>query len=251
MKVMCDISSHNGPVDFARMKAAGADGVAIRVTVGSLYTDPRFYVNWDAAGAVGLPRTGYHVVRPGLPVKDQIKRFKDVVGDRRPDFKKVGWVNDCEVFDGQTKYTITSNIWGVNVELSDHAGVANMIYTRMSYWNAATTASTRWKQWALWIARYTLADAPWYPNDPSYLRPRIGEWTDWAAWQWSADGNNQGPTYGGSSTSMDLNRVKDWVFDGIGEPEPEPPVVIDNGNGYGEVVVFLPMVQAGQYKKID
>jgi len=47
---------------------------------------------------------------------------------------------------------------------------------------------------------------------------------------------------------MDLNRVKDWVFDGIGDPE---PVVIDNGNGYGEVVVLLPMIQAGTYKKLE
>ena len=38
---VCDISRHNGEIDFNVM-ASKAVGVAIRATVGDYYTDPRF-----------------------------------------------------------------------------------------------------------------------------------------------------------------------------------------------------------------
>ena len=247
---MCDVSSHQGTdkdsgvvgIDFEVMKAQDVDGVAIRATVGGLYTDPMFFLNWERAGAAGLPRTAYHVTKPGQPVASQVRRFKDVVGDRRPDFKKIGWVNDCEVFDNKTKSEITPIIWGVSCELQDHAGSISPLYTRFSYFNAATNPSINWKRFPLWVARYTLASAPWFANEPSYLRPREGEWETWDAWQWSADGNNQGKKHGCLSPHVDLNRVRSWIFEDIGDPDPpkEEPCIIN-----------LPMVIAGKYKKID
>ena len=173
-----DVSRHNGELNFVKMVAAGVEGIAIRATVGDYYTDPRFYENWSKAEVAGIYRTAYHVIRPKCDFKAQMNRFFDVVGARRPVFGKYGWVMDCEVLDGQTKQKITDFIWyGVNAA-SQHAGKAAFIYTRMSYWNHAVNPSSNWKQWPLWVARYTTAAAPWFGSEASYLRPRPHEWAD-------------------------------------------------------------------------
>jgi len=221
-----DVSRHNGELDFLKMVAAGVVGIAIRATVGDYYTDPRFYENWAKAVKVGIFRTAYHVIRPKCDFKGQMARFFDVLGDRRPEFGKYGWVMDCEVLDYQTKQRITDSIWhGVNAA-SQHAGKASFIYTRMSYWNHAVKASVNWKQWPLWVARYTTAMAPWFVTEASYLRPRAGEWEDWSMWQHSANGNHQGPAHGAGSPHLDLNRAKAEIFEGVKPPpDPEPPPI--------------------------
>ena len=132
-KTVCDISRHNGEIDFNVMKAAGAVGVAIRATVGDFYTDPRFYTNWDGAGEAGLFRTAYHVTRPMSGAERQLQRFKDVVGDRRPNFGSYGWVSDNECTDGATVSEITDLLWYSMSELTDHAGVPAFNYTRAAW----------------------------------------------------------------------------------------------------------------------
>jgi len=225
-----DVSRHNGELNFVKMVAAGVEGIAIRATVGDYYTDPRFYENWSKAEVAGIYRTAYHVIRPKCDFKAQMNRFFDVVGARRPVFGKYGWVMDCEVLDGQTKQTITDSIWyGVNAA-SQHAGKAAFIYTRMSYWNHAVNPSSNWKQWPLWVARYTTAAAPWFGSEASYLRPRPHEWGSWSMWQYSADGNHQGTAHGAGSPHLDLNRARPEIFKGAelpAKPAPEPSEPID------------------------
>ena len=212
---VCDISRHNGEIDFGVMKAAGAVGVAIRATVGDYYTDPRFYANWDGAGEAGLFRTAYHVTRPLSKAGSQIKHFKDVVGYRRPNFGKYGWVFDNECQDGANVRTITDLLWYSGSELSNHAGLPALNYTRVEWFNRNTYAGD-WQRWPLWVARYTDADWPW-TNDPRDIyKPR--DYDDWAMWQWSADGNLRGrefgalPEAGAPEPSMDLNRAKPDIF---------------------------------------
>jgi lysozyme len=216
-----DISRHNGEIDFSKMVKAGVVGVAIRATVGDYYTDPRFYHNWQSAGDQGLYRTAYHVVRPGCSARLQMDRFFEVLGERRPQFGRYGWVMDCEVTDHKKKDVITDCIWYAVIEASKHAGKAAFIYTRMSYWNHVVNPTPNWKQWPLWVARYTAAMAPWFASEAAYLQPREGEWKDWAVWQWSADGNHQGPAHGCASPHVDLNRAKAELFN---NPPPAPPV---------------------------
>jgi len=215
-----DISRHQGEIDFNVMKAAGAVGVAMRATIGNYYIDPNFYINWDKAGAAGLFRTAYHVVKPSKTVASQMQHFSDAVGDRHPDFGIGGWVLDCELDDGMDKRTITDNIWGCATKFSDHCGLDVFIYTRMSWFNTFTYPG-EWDNWPLWVARYTSAPEPWSDDDPDYLKPRPDEWDDWAMWQYSADGNGQGAFYGASSPDIDINHAKDWIF--AGETPPTPP----------------------------
>jgi lysozyme len=215
-----DVSRHNGEINFSKLVAAGVQGIAIRCTVGDYYTDPRFYTTWDLAEKYGIYRTAYHVIRPGSPAKGQMDRFFEVVGARRPEFGRYGWVMDCEVLDGKPKQHITDTIWYGLTTSSQHAGKAAFVYTRMSWWNHAVNPSPNWKQWPLWVARYTANMAPWFSSEASYLRPRPGEWTDWAVWQWSADGNHQGAAHGAESPHLDLNRAKVGIFEGKSPPQP-------------------------------
>ena len=74
-----------------------------------------------------------------------------------------------------------------------------LIYTNRYYWNRYYSNRPGWgDDWDLWVANYQ-ARSPALP---------IG-WTDYAIWQYSADGNKLGPYYGGQSTAMDLNVAKD------------------------------------------
>ena len=219
-KTVCDISRHNGEIDFNVMKAAGAVGVAIRATVGDFYTDPRFYTNWDGAGEAGLFRTAYHVTRPMSNAERQIQRFRGVVGDRRPNFGKYGWVSDNECDDDASVREITDLLWRSMSELTDHAGVPAFNYTRAAWFNRHTFAGD-WQRWPLWVARYTdLMVWPWTTFQTDIYRPR--DYDDWAMWQWSADGNLRGrefgalPEAGAPEPSMDLNRAKPDIF-----PEPK------------------------------
>lgn len=79
-----------------------------------------------------------------------------------------------------------------------------VIYTSAYYWALVTgEADKAWisERCKLWVAHY---------GTISPIMP-IG-WTDYVLHQYSADGNGLGPTYGGHSTSMDLNYTRlSWL----------------------------------------
>lgn len=238
----CDISRHQGEIDFDVMKAQGIEGVAIRATVGDYYTDPMFHINWNMSGVAGLKRTAYQVSRPKSGLKSQVKRFKDVVGVRQPDFGgKIGWVVDNECDDGEDMDRVTDTVWYCLNELSHHAGVPAANYTRAEWWNRCVKPAISWAEFLLWIARYgEKLKAPWWPSSPSYLIPH--SYAVWDLWQREADGNLKGEQYGvipepgAPKPSIDLSRITDRVFDSVPVPEPpspappvpepEPPVIV-------------------------
>jgi GH25 family lysozyme M1 (1,4-beta-N-acetylmuramidase) len=228
---VCDISRHQGEIDFEVMKAQGIEGVAIRATVGDYYTDPLFYKNWRNAEKAGLHRTAYHVSRPKSGLKSQVTRFKDVVGDRRPDFGNcIGWIGDNECADGEDVARVTDTVWHCLNELSHHAGVSAGNYTRAEWWNRCVKPAISWAEFLLWIARYgDKLKQPWWPSSPSYLIPH--SYAVWDLWQREADGNLKGEMYGvipepgAPPPSIDLSRITDRVFDGVPAPpvpDPEP-----------------------------
>lgn len=77
-------------------------------------------------------------------------------------------------------------------------------YHNRSIWLDWLQEDRRYKQYPLWYA--------WYPFDQSRQYPWTGCDTialeDIELWQRWADGNMQGPPYGGESTSMDINNSR-------------------------------------------
>jgi len=221
-----DVSRHQGEIDFNKFVEQDVKGVAIRATIGNYYYDERFSENWEGAGNAGLLRTAYHVVKPSHTVTSQMNNFFLTLGTRRPEFGKYGWVMDCELSDGKDMDVCAKVISGCLTAADSHAGKRSYIYTRMSWWNIRVGHTMYWKNWPLWVARYWKYEVPWLPTDPSWAKPRPGEWTDWAIHQYS-DSNYLGPVYGVESKDIDLNRAKEYVFDEVPptQPPPPPPVV--------------------------
>jgi GH25 family lysozyme M1 (1,4-beta-N-acetylmuramidase) len=232
---VCDISRHNGKINFDTMIEAGAVGVAIRATIGAHYTDPRFYVNWDRAESAGLLRTAYHVTKPSHSIQSQIDRFFGVVGTRRPDFGIYGWVADNELSDNEAPNVITKVLWAVMSEFTDHAGKACFNYGRTMWLNYHTTKGD-WDRFPLWVAYYD-EDALWPWGDGPRDNEPPRDYDDWDLWQWSTDNNLRGrefgaiPEPGAPEPSMDINRAKAHIFqeetpptlpDPIPEPVPQP-----------------------------
>jgi GH25 family lysozyme M1 (1,4-beta-N-acetylmuramidase) len=70
-----DVSNNNGHVDFAKVKADGADGVWLKVTEGIGFVDPDYESNRAAAKAAGLKVGGYHFGHPQNNAQQELGFF--------------------------------------------------------------------------------------------------------------------------------------------------------------------------------
>jgi lysozyme len=64
-----DVSAHNGPINWPRLKADDTAFAYIKATEGGDFIDSEFANNWRAAGKAGVPRGAYHFLtqcRSGL-----------------------------------------------------------------------------------------------------------------------------------------------------------------------------------------
>jgi len=132
-------------------------------------------------------------------------------------------------------------------ELRRLSGGAHIsIYTADWYWDAhVAPAPISFADCDLHVAHYL----PGTPPEPAAQwstwigdrRPDMPKgWTVWSAWQFSAEHNGAGPTYGAESADLDLNVVRDdawrrWTASGT--PVPEAVVEV--------AVAKLPEVRAG------
>ena len=76
MKRIIDISHWNSPVDFAKLKAAGVDGVYIKCSDGVSWSDPQCQNYAIAAKAQGLAVGYYHFLEPDSDWVAQANFFK-------------------------------------------------------------------------------------------------------------------------------------------------------------------------------
>jgi len=77
----CDISSHQGVVNFDVLKGEVSFVIA-KATEGTGFTDPTFATNWREAARVGVVRGAYHYARPdlGTTPQDEAAFFLRTVG---------------------------------------------------------------------------------------------------------------------------------------------------------------------------
>jgi GH25 family lysozyme M1 (1,4-beta-N-acetylmuramidase) len=196
-----DVSKHQGIMDWDKAKKAGVEYAFIRCTVGDYYTDTQFENNYTNLTRLGIPFGMYHVVVPDRPVYAQVKRIMSVISGKT---FLLPIALDCELTGNVDTAAITANIEGIAEQLETN-GYKVMIYTSQGFWNSYVKTATTWKKYPLWVANYV---KNYDPISSSPLLPR--DWDTWMVWQYSADGNLLGPTYGASgSKSIDLNR-----FDG-------------------------------------
>lgn len=78
-----DISSHNGNIDFKKVKDSGYEFVFIKATEGGDYKDANFKTNYREAGHVGIKRGAYHFFRFDRDGVDQALNFIRTVGKHK------------------------------------------------------------------------------------------------------------------------------------------------------------------------
>lgn len=203
-----DVSRHQGRMDWPKCAAQGVTFAAIRATVGNYYTDPQFALNWQNAKAAGILVTAYHVVTPDIDAGAQMARLKSVIGEDH--WFDLPLVLDCELTRGKIPSDISENINNCADIAMDWGMARPIIYTRQDWWDNHTLPSPHWKLYDLWVASYTSAPQPTLPRD----------WSDWLIWQYTSKGD--GPKYGASSKSIDLNRFN-GTLPGVEPPEPPEP----------------------------
>src|SRR3990170_259756 len=210
-----DVSVHQGRMDFAKAKAAGARFVYARASLADTYDYPRFFEHIQGARAAGLPCGAYHVVAPDRSASAQIGNFLslvDLVELQLPP------VLDCELDRKQSVATITTNIRDCIVALLRRE-LRPIIYTAKYWWQDHVSRNPSSSIYDLWIAQYNI-----YIKQPALPI----DWKNWLLWQWSADGNLRGAEFGAQSKSIDLNRFNGdeaaflaWS----GQTAPPPPAL--------------------------
>lgn len=74
-----DVSHHNGPVDWIKVKAAGYSFAFCKATQGTTFTDPLFQRNIQQGFQAGLLMGAYHFLEPLQDPALQVQHFLDQV----------------------------------------------------------------------------------------------------------------------------------------------------------------------------
>lgn len=184
-------------IDFTIIKAGGSD-------VG-LYTDRQFVRNRDEARRLGIPRGYYYFAGGGDPVREA-EHFAAITGELLP-----GEVvaMDMEI---DTPDPVAYSLAFLK-RTEQLLGVKPMLYTNMNrVWGNDWQPVAR-SGYPLWGAIF----------DHDYENfPEPGAWPQVSVKQFTSKGSIPGV----SSQYVDLNVIRGdaGVFQGLGKPEPQPPV---------------------------
>jgi len=70
-----DVSVWQGAIDWEQARANGVNFVFMKATEGGDRVDPNFGRNWQATGAAGVPRGGYHLFYHCRPAVEQARWY--------------------------------------------------------------------------------------------------------------------------------------------------------------------------------
>lgn len=220
-----DVSTHQGGIDWPRVRDAGLDVCVIRATTGTIisspyrkvvdnhagplggmYVDGRFAFNRaQAAGAGFRVRLFYHLLNGTRPLEEQAEHFLATVGPLAVgegvllDFEVAGWTKE------------QADAWCSHVER--RTGRPAAVYGRGERWSA-------WRDFDLWHGVHGPRPrwlACWVPEEVA--REAASPW--WGdAWQWTSKGSCPGVP-----GRVDLSQVDHatgfWPACGLGE-DPMP-----------------------------
>ena len=212
-KKVIDVSSYQGKIDWAKVKAAGVEGAILKIIRKDLNPDKQFENNWKGCEAVGMPILGvynYSYATSVSKARTDARRVIAVLNGRRA---KV-WL---DVEDSVQK--------GLGVKLIDiineykkeieNAGLEFGVYTGLSFYNSYIKAWYHMINANFWMARYPSSARVGvdYMPDPK-KQPVIKHTME--GWQFSSKGSVPG-----ISGNVDMNV---WYGDIMapGKPEGNP-----------------------------
>ncbi len=181
-----DVSHHQPPIDWERVRQAGYSWCVVRAAYGST-PDRRAAEHWRDAGAAGLARMGYLFLRPGLTVAGQVDAALDTLPECR------GWWLDVEQDPATPERRHTRAEVDAALSLLGRAGRVG-VYSARWWWDACQLGPCGAP---LWLAGPSADALP-------------GAWDRWTAWQ-----TDVGPVPGvvgdcDRDVWGDLSTLPDW-----------------------------------------
>jgi GH25 family lysozyme M1 (1,4-beta-N-acetylmuramidase) len=224
------------PIDFQAVADFGVKFVIIRAGLGENYKDPYFVQSVEGFRGAGVKVGAYHVFDPFVSVspEDQIEKFADIVDGLsiklgRGDFE-LPWSG------ASTVQQLRDGVYRFSIAMSQVVSNTGK-YTAPWWWNSAIGSRVMPKDppspddplirangWSLWNADYGANDGQlparmaivpvgWRPSDPG-----TGEHKGWEIWQFTSRGKIPG-----IQGSVDLNIMRDALFEEVWGEEPPPP----------------------------
>lgn len=140
----------NAPIDWAQVKAAGIEGVIVKLTEGVSYVNPWIDRSQNPLGAddiadaqaAGLVVSGYHFLHPEIDGVSQAQFCLANGGSRVSGI----WI-DAEVTDSQTWATIETDMQRCHDYLALQAGKAAGAYVNQTWYAATGIGSWGWYVW--------------------------------------------------------------------------------------------------------
>jgi lysozyme len=209
-----DVSYYQGVIDFAKMKAAGAEFVFIKSTQGN-YFDSKFKTN-HALSEGKIPRGPYHFYDWTFSLQANIDACVNATNNYPMELPPV---LDYESKVGvPTRATAVSYCLTFLNQVQDRTGKTPLLYTSPGFWASYGADNSAFTEFPLWVANYLV-------SSPTVPKP----WTSWLFWQYSSKGD--GHKYGASSAAIDMDlgnfatvdEFKIWA--GIMPPPPPAPTL--------------------------
>ncbi len=174
-----DISSYQGDIDFAAVKASGVGFVYAKATQGIGYIDDHYATYHDACKAYGIPFGAYHFLSTQTDPAEQAKHFLTTIAGREGELLPM---IDVELAVG-TPATMVARIaaFMAAVEGTLH-GKKMLLYTYLSFWNTAMNGASDFSGHPLWVAEYNGDPAPTLPAG----------FRSWTIWQHASIGRVPG-----------------------------------------------------------
>lgn len=168
-----DVSSYQGKINWAKVKAMEEDGVHIKfafikATEGVLMTDPYFQRNWREAPKAGIICGAYHYFLPQKSGLWQARFFLQTVKIEKGDLPMVV---DVERLYRTTPEKMRAQLTLFINQVETKTGVKPIIYTNISFYQDYLQGY--FDDYTLWIAHYYQPEL------------KISSKTNWQFWQHS------------------------------------------------------------------
>ena len=197
-----DVSTYQGTINWAQVKAAGRKFAFIRVSDGTGTIDNTFSTNWSKAKANGIIRGPYQFFRASEDPTAQAELLISKVGVLEP--YDIPPTLDVEVMDGQSAATLLARARTWVQVIQSYYGRKPIVYSSPGFWDGLGAAS--------WDARATCWVAHWGVSSPTIP----DSWNDWMWWQYSDAGS-----VSGISGAVDVDEfhgsyedMMEWVITG-------------------------------------
>ena len=178
-----DVSSYQGSINWATVKAHGISFGFAKATEGLTIADSTFHANWSGMKAAGVVRGAYHFFHPNESATAQADFVLKTVGTLEAGDLPI--VLDFEVLDGVSEATAVADALTFLKTVSSASGKTAILYMSSGFLGGSYPALDAY---TLWVANYGVS-CPHMPPGRS----------SWAFWQDSESGSVTGIS-GGTDT---------------------------------------------------